>query len=98
VTLFDGESSSDRDARQLEKQMLAPGDGTVTTGSLLASDAAGQTAAGRGAGSRTLTSAFFFCGTHGLLPADRGFQDNLFYVLFKSPQLQAPVSRASAGR
>src|SRR3989442_91902 len=30
--------------------------------------------------SRT-ASTFFFCATHGLLPANRGFQDNLFYVL-----------------
>jgi hypothetical protein len=98
VTLFDGEIASDRDARQLEKRMLAPGDGTVTTGSLLASDAGGRGAVDRGAGDRTIASTFFFCGTHGLLPADRGFQDNLFYVLFKSPERQAPVTRASRGR
>jgi hypothetical protein len=96
VTLFDGEVASDRDARQLEKQMLAPGDGTVTTGSLLAS-VRGRGSAGWGAGNRIVTSTFFFCGTHGLLPADRGFQDNLFYVLFKSPERQAPIARASRG-
>jgi pimeloyl-ACP methyl ester carboxylesterase len=98
VTLFDGEIASDRDARQLEKMMLAPGDGTVTTASLLASDAGGHGAADWGAGDRAITPTFFFCGTHGLLPADRGFQDNLFYVLFKSPERQAPTARASRGR
>ena len=98
VTLFDGEIASDRDARQLEKMMLAPGDGTVTTASLLASDAGGHGAPDWGAGDRAITPTFFFCGTHGLLPADRGFQDNLFYVLFKSPERQAPTARASRGR
>ncbi|HYV86257.1 MAG TPA: hypothetical protein VFB49_10115 [Patescibacteria group bacterium] len=98
VILFDDEIASDRDARRLEKQMLAPGDGTVTTGSLLASAAGGHGAATWGGGARTFTSTFFFCGTHGLLPADRGFQDNLFYVLFKSPEQEAPVARASRDR
>jgi pimeloyl-ACP methyl ester carboxylesterase len=97
MILFDDEIATDREARQLEKRMLAPGDGTVTTGSLLASDSAGSTTAGRDAGNRTFSSTFFFCGTHGLLTADRGFQDNLFYVLFKSPERAASVTRASRG-
>lgn len=95
VLLFDVENAPDRDARQLEKQMQAPGDGTVTTESLLASGAEGRGAADWAAGSRTLASTFFFCETHGLLPADRGFQDNLFYVLLESPRQQAPLARAS---
>jgi pimeloyl-ACP methyl ester carboxylesterase len=95
VLLFDGESAPD--ARQLEKQMLVPGDGTVTTGSLLARGAGGYGAADRDTGSRTFASTFFFCETHGLLPADRGFQDNLLYVLFESPQRPAPLARASRG-
>ena len=97
VILFDSEGAPDRDARRLEKQMLVPGDGTVTTESLLASGAGGDEAADRGVGSRTFASTFFFCETHGLLPADRGFQDNLFYVLLASPSGPAHLARASRG-
>ena len=62
-----------RNARELEKMMLAPGDGTVTAESLVGLAQAPPPSA--------TASTFFFCATHGLLPANRGFQDNLFYVL-----------------
>jgi pimeloyl-ACP methyl ester carboxylesterase len=93
VTMFDDESSKDREARQLDKVMLVPGDGTVTADSLLgiASDEDGtyDTESKR----RGFASTFFFCETHGFLPANRGFQDNLFHVLFNSPERAAPVAR-----
>jgi pimeloyl-ACP methyl ester carboxylesterase len=95
---FDDENSPDRDARQLTKQMLVPGDGTVTAGSLLAIDVGDYGAADWSAGSRTFASTFFFCESHGFLPGDHGFQDNLFYVLFHSPERPAPFERASLGR
>jgi len=94
MILFDDETASDREARQLERQMLVPGDGTVTTGSLLMSDPAGSGAGDRGAGGQAFASTFFFCGKHGLLPADRSFQDNLFHVLFQDPVRPAPIARA----
>jgi pimeloyl-ACP methyl ester carboxylesterase len=98
VTLFDDETTPDREARQLARQMLAPGDGTVTAKSLLATDAGGYGAADWSAGSRRSASIFIFCETHVFLPRDRGFQDNLFYVLFRSPERPAPITRASAYR
>ena len=93
VTLFDGETSPDRAARQMEKMMLAPGDGTVTADSLLAIDerpALEGEAATRS--SRAFASTFFFCASHGFLSADRGFQDNLFYVLFDNAPRPTPVA------
>ncbi len=93
ITMFDDENSKDREARQLDKVMLVPGDGTVTAGSLLAiaSDryGANETESKR----RAFASTFFFCESHGFLPANRGFQDNLFHVLFNSPERAAPVAR-----
>jgi pimeloyl-ACP methyl ester carboxylesterase len=92
VTLFDDEKISDRDARQIERLMLAPGDGTVTADSLLALNGS---AAEETSDHRPFASTFFFCETHGLLPANRGFQDNLFYVLFYSPSRPTPVAEAA---
>jgi len=98
VTLFDDESGSDPVARRLAKQMLVPGDGTVTVGSLLAIDVGEYGAVDWSAGSRTFSSTFFFCEAHGFLPGDEGFQANLFYVLFHSPERPAPSARASSGK
>ncbi len=98
VILFDDENTPNREARQLTRQMLVPGDGTVTAGSLLAIGAGEYGAADWVAGSRSFASTFFFCETHGFLPADHGFQDNLFYVLFHSPERPAPLARADAGQ
>jgi pimeloyl-ACP methyl ester carboxylesterase len=71
--LFGDGTEPFRNARELEKLMLAPGDGTVTADSLVGLAPAPPPSA--------TASTFFFCATHGLLPANRGFQDNLFYVL-----------------
>jgi hypothetical protein len=83
VTLFDGEATRDRNARLLERLMMVPGDGTVSAASL------------QGFGA----SPFFVCTTHGFLPANREFQDNLFHVLFQEPTPlveRPPVREGSA--
>jgi pimeloyl-ACP methyl ester carboxylesterase len=98
LILFDDESPPDVEAAQAAKQMLVPGDGTVTVGSLLAIDAGNYGAADWSAGNRTFASTFFFCESHGFLPGDHGFQDNLFYVLFHSPERPEPLARTSLGR
>jgi len=98
LILFADEKSPDLETEQLAKQMLVPGDGTVTVGSLLAIDVRDHGAADWSAGSRTFASTFFFCESHGFLPGDHGFQDNLFYVLFHSPERPEPVESASRGR
>jgi len=98
VILFDDESAPDREAPEIVKQMLVPGDGTVTAESLLAIDVGDYGAADWSAGNRTFASTFFFCESHGFLPGDHGFQDNLFYVLFHSPERPASFERASRGR
>ena len=98
LTLFDDESTPDLETPQLARQMLVPGDGTVTVGSLLATDVGDYGTAGLSAQRRTFASTFFFCETHGFLPGDQGFQHNLFYVLFHSPERPASLARASRGR
>jgi pimeloyl-ACP methyl ester carboxylesterase len=85
VTLFDDERAQDKDLKQLQKVMLAPGDGTVTTRSLLALGAGQDDQDVRPGSGRTFASTFFFCESHGMLPTNRSFQDNMFYVLFHSP-------------
>ncbi len=87
--LFNDGTSPYRNARELERLMLAPGDGTVTAESLvgLATEPPPSATA----------STFFFCATHGLLPANRGFQDNLFYVLLGNAGRQASVVPAVQG-
>lgn len=102
LTEFADEDKPDRAMRGLEKLVLAPGDGKVTAASLLGNDPVATAAAGESVGPR-FTSTFFVCATHGLLPANHGFQDNLFYVLFRSPGRTAPARQpghttAAAGR
>lgn len=87
--LFNDEKTAVRELRQVEKAMLAPGDGTVTADSLLG--IAGGLRE-ESALNRPFASTFFFCESHGLLPSNRGFQDNLFYVLFYSPARPAPLA------
>ena len=87
--LFSDGTSPYRNARELEKQMLAPGDGTVTADSLVGLASAPPPS--------STASTFFFCATHGLLPANRGFQDNLFYVLLGSAARKASVLPAVQG-
>ena len=84
VTLFDDEATPDRSARRMEALLRAPGDGTVTATSLL--------------GLNAVASTFFICETHGLLPANRGFQDNLFYVLLHASSQSASAARSLSGK
>lgn len=88
-TLFDDEATPDRNARQMDRLLLAPGDGTVTARSLLGAD---EDAAEVEGGAR-FGSTFFVCETHGLLPANPAFQDNLFYVLLQGPPRAAAGAR-----
>ena len=87
--LFNDGTSPYRNARELEKLMLAPGDGTVTADSLVGLASAPPPS--------STASTFFFCATHGLLPANRGFQDNLFYVLLGNAARKASVLPAVQG-
>lgn len=84
--LFDNDVGPGRSNRDLEQVLFVPGDGTVTAGSLLAIDGEDPLQFSRG----PVTSTYLFCETHGLLPTHRGFQDNLFHVLFHSPPRPAP--------
>jgi len=79
--------------------MLVPGDGTVTAGSLLGIAGGGGGTVDPETDGRNFASVFFFCETHGLLPANRGFQDNLFHVLFHSPTARTMTyTRAVGGK
>ena len=97
VTLFDDERAPDKVLKQLQKAMLAPGDGTVTAQSLLAlSNRLDEADSARS--SQTFASTFFFCESHGMLPTNRSFQDNMFYVLFNSPARPSPTPHVAGGR
>ncbi|MBI4168684.1 MAG: hypothetical protein HY510_01955 [Acidobacteria bacterium] len=99
VTLFEARASPDRGPGPIEALMFSPGDGSVTARSLLAIDVDGPAGAPAATGGRTdFASTFFFCESHGLLPANRGFQDNLFYVLLNGTQRPAPLATVSTGR
>jgi pimeloyl-ACP methyl ester carboxylesterase len=84
VTEFSDESTPDRNARRMESLLMAPGDGTVTAASLT--------------GLARFSPAFFICESHGLLPANAAFQDNLFHVLFQEPDGAATALRSSGGQ
>ncbi len=99
LTMLDDKTTPVRDLQQIEKIMMAPGDGTVTADSLLGVLPADAGMAEAQAGHNpAFASTFFFCDSHGMLPKNRGFQDNLFYVLFHAPQRPNPFERASRGR
>ena len=99
LTLFNDENTRDRDARQLERMMLSPGDGTVTADSLLDLDARPDEAVGLAAeASKPFSSTFFFCESHGFLSANKSFQDNLFYVLFYSSTRPGALAARAIGR
>jgi alpha-beta hydrolase superfamily lysophospholipase len=101
-TRFEVNGGAGLDPAAAETLLLAPGDGSVTAASLLALDPVGlaaETPAGAAPGAAPregaeFTSSYFFCETHGLLPSNRAFQDNLFYVLLYGSRRPAP----SAGR
>ncbi|MFQ5877667.1 MAG: hypothetical protein ACE5JH_08290 [Acidobacteriota bacterium] len=98
ITLFNDERTPDRDVKQLQTAMLAPGDGTVTAQSLLALDGPPSEQGRLGIHSRDFASCYFFCESHGLLSTNRAFQDNMFYVLFYSPVRPAPGARFAGGK
>lgn len=93
VTLFDDERTAERDLKTLQKAMLAPGDGTVTVHSLLALDTPFDEQGMVERRNQNFASTYFFCEGHGMLSANRAFQDNLFYVLFYSPIRPVNASR-----
>jgi len=99
VTLFDDERTRDRSARRLERLLLAPGDGTVTASSLQGMPVeTARDAGAAGGGTRArLASTFFVCATHGLLPSNTEFQDNLFHVLLQGPALNTRPGRPAGG-
>src|SRR5262245_19715789 len=102
VLQFDDEGTPDRAARRVDRLIMAPGDGTVTTASLLGSRPA-EDAAGVGVETSLFRSSFFVCETHGLLPANHGFQDNLLHVLLQGasgavPRRHTLPARAAAAR
>ncbi|MCI0410673.1 MAG: hypothetical protein L0191_19295, partial [Acidobacteria bacterium] len=77
---------------RIDKILYGPGDGTVLMESLLnLPEIYGETPP-VSAGTRVnLASAFFICESHGLLPNDPIFQNNLFYLLlYESDPLTLP--------
>jgi pimeloyl-ACP methyl ester carboxylesterase len=96
VTLFDDESSPDRSVPRMERLLLAPGDGTVTAESLLGPP--GAVADGRNTNGARFASTFFVCETHGMLPTNQDFQDNLFYVLLQGPSTRTLTPRQASAR
>ncbi|HKY31580.1 MAG TPA: hypothetical protein VJV23_03505 [Candidatus Polarisedimenticolia bacterium] len=69
-------------ASRLAEVLYGPGDGTVLMQSLLAIPDPGEPEQGRDEESPLLLrSAFFVCGSHGVLPNDPIFQNNLLYLL-----------------
>ncbi|HKQ97043.1 MAG TPA: hypothetical protein VJV75_04135 [Candidatus Polarisedimenticolia bacterium] len=90
VTEFADEDKPDREMRGIEKLLLAPGDGKITAASLLGSNPSTDELAGEPTGPH-FASTFFVCATHGLIPANPSFQDNLFYVLFHGPGQTSPT-------
>lgn len=100
MTLLSDDSAVERPAAGLDTIMMAPGDGTVTAESLLGVGSVEGPAPAHDSG--RFTSTFFFCENHGFLVANRGFQDNLFYVLLSggagSMAPPAPVSASLPSR
>lgn len=88
--LFSDGTAPFKNARELERLMLSPGDGTVTAESL--------TGLGTLSPPSRVASTFFFCATHGLLPKHRGFQGNLFYVLLGDTPRPPAVHTAAQTR
>jgi pimeloyl-ACP methyl ester carboxylesterase len=102
VLEFDDEGTPDHAARRVEKLIMAPGDGTVTAASLVGASAGDDTGV-MAADTNRFRSSFFVCETHGLLPANPAFQDNLLHVLLQGPARgtairQTPPARTAAAR
>ncbi|HZI94437.1 MAG TPA: hypothetical protein VFE84_09350 [Patescibacteria group bacterium] len=97
---FDDERLRDvKQAGMLDSVLYGPGDGTVLMQSLLAiPDGAEARADRKPEGSVSFRSAFFVCGSHGVLPNDPIFQNNLLYLLLwrgASPEPGGSVAAAS---
>jgi pimeloyl-ACP methyl ester carboxylesterase len=77
---------------RIDKILYGPGDGTVLMESLLNLPEIYGGAPPQSVGERiNLASAFFICESHGLLPNDPIFQNNLFYLLlYESDPLSLP--------
>jgi pimeloyl-ACP methyl ester carboxylesterase len=68
--------------KKMAKVLYGPGDGTVLMESLLnLPESPTAASAGGSGGGDNLASSFFICESHGLLPNDPIFQNNLFYLL-----------------
>ena len=81
---------------RMRQVLYGPGDGTVLMESLLdLPEMAPERSASLRPGSVNLTSAFFVCESHGLLPNDPIFQNNLFYLLLYEKDPPATTGRTS---
>jgi pimeloyl-ACP methyl ester carboxylesterase len=81
---------------KMRRVLYGPGDGTVLMESLLdLPEMAPEHSASLRPGSVNLTSAFFVCESHGLLPNDPIFQNNLFYLLLYERDPPATTARTS---
>ncbi|PYQ13007.1 MAG: hypothetical protein DMH00_05155 [Acidobacteria bacterium] len=77
-----GRYRRDQVADRMAKVLFGPGDGTVLMESLLdLPEIYGGAAPPSREAAVNLNSAFFVCESHGLLPNDPIFQNNLFYLL-----------------
>jgi hypothetical protein len=94
---------SERFGERTAAILYGPGDGTVPMQSLLDLPETGPgSAAAASTASVNFRSAFFVCESHGLLPNDPTFQNNLFYLLLwgarQAPEKALPPPpRASVG-
>jgi len=75
--------------------LFSPGDGSVTLDSLLAQDPTSQEGPGP---VMSFASTVFVCESHGFLPKNPTFQNNLFYVLAGAGEVHPPTGRPVATR
>jgi pimeloyl-ACP methyl ester carboxylesterase len=73
----------------------APGDGSVTLASLMCQEPTSDAQPPAGV---SFASTFFLCETHGFLPKNPIFQNNLFHVLAGPPEARAEPQRPLAAR
>ena len=78
---------------KMDKVLYGPGDGTVLMESLLSLPEIPRGTAAASGTEVSLASTFFICESHGLLPNDPIFQNNLFYLLLYDSN---PVARRAA--
>ena len=81
---------------RMSRVLYGPGDGTVLMESLLdLPEITPERSASLRPDPVNLTSAFFVCESHGLLPNDPIFQNNLFYLLLYEKDPPATTARSS---